>query len=72
MHFELFLYFCVVFLGLQGLYEFQKQTSLTLVFVGNALILFHTIDHAMWDLLLLTVMMTIAQISRIYRGALND
>lgn len=66
MSLTLFIYFCIVFLGLQGLYKFQKQTSLTLVFMGNFLILYHSIDYAMYDLLILTIMMTVAQISRIW------
>ena len=68
MHFILFVYFCIVFLGLQGLYLFSKDVSTTFVMTGNGLIILHTIDYAMWDLLILTVMMTIAQISRIWRG----
>ena len=68
MSFILFIYFCIVFIGLQGLYLFSKDVSTAFVMTGNALIILHTIDYAMWDLLILTVMMTIAQISRIWRG----
>ena len=68
MEFVLFIYFCIVFLGLQGLFLFEKDVSLALVMIGNVLILYHTFSHQMWDLLVLTVMMMIAQLSRIYRG----
>ena len=68
MEFVLFIYFCIVFLGLQGLFLFEKDVSLALVMIGNVLILYHTFAHEMWDLLLLTVIMMIAQLSRIYRG----
>ena len=68
MEFVLFIYFCIVFLGLQGLFLFEKDVSLALVMIGNILILYHTFSHQMWDLLILTVMMMIAQLSRIYRG----
>ena len=68
MDFVLYLYFCIVFLGLQALFVFEKNTSMAMVMIGNALILYHTIAHGMLDLLILTVMMMIAQLSRIYRG----
>ena len=68
MEFVLFIYFCIVFLGLQGLFLFEKDVSLALVMIGNVLILYHCIDHAMWDLLILTFMMTTAQLTRIWRG----
>ena len=68
MEFVLYLYFCIVFLGLQALFVFEKNTSMAMVMIGNLLILYHTISHGMLDLLILTVMMMIAQLSRIYRG----
>jgi hypothetical protein len=68
MDFILFLYFCIVFLGLQGLFLFERNTSIAMVMIGNILILYHSITFAMYDLLILTIMMMIAQISRIYRG----
>tara|TARA_R100001460_G_scaffold44733_1_gene81610 strand:+ start:594 stop:806 length:213 start_codon:yes stop_codon:yes gene_type:complete len=64
----LFIYFCIVFLGLQGLFLFEKETSITLILIGNFLIAYHCLNNFMWDLLILTVMMTIAQITRIWRG----
>ena len=64
----LFIYFAIVFLGLQGLFLFEKHTSLAMVMIGNFLIVYHSLDHAMWDLLILTIMMTIAQLTRIWRG----
>ena len=69
MEFILFIYFCIVFLGLQGLFLFEKDVSLSLVMIGNILIVYHSFTHQMWDLLILTLMMMIAQLSRIYRGA---
>ena len=68
MEFILFIYFCIVFVGLQGLFIFEKDVSLALVMIGNFLILYHSFDHQMWDLLILTLMMMIAQLSRIWRG----
>lgn len=64
----LFIYFCIVFLGLQAWYLFTKETSITLISIGNFLIAYHCVDNYMWDLLILTVMMTIAQLTRIWRG----
>ncbi len=68
MDFILFIYFCIVFLGLQGLFLFEKETSLTMIMIGNILIAYHCIHNGMLDLLILTIMMMIAQLSRIYRG----
>jgi len=68
MEFILFIYFCIVFLGLQGLFLFERDVSLSLVMIGNVLIVYHSFTHQMWDLLILTLMMMIAQLSRIYRG----
>ena len=68
MEFILFIYFCIVFLGLQGLFIFERDVSLSLVMIGNILIVYHSVTHTMWDLLILTLMMMIAQLSRIYRG----
>ena len=64
----LYVYFCIVFLGLQGLFLFSKETSITLILVGNFLIAYHCLDNYMLDLLILTVMMTIAQLTRMWRG----
>ena len=68
----LFVYFCIVFLGLQGLFLFEKETSITLILIGNFLIAYHCLDNYMWDLLILTVMMMFAQFTRIYMGVDND
>ena len=68
MEFILFIYFCIVFLGLQALFVFEKNTSLAMVMIGNVLITYHCITYQMWDLLILTVMMMIAQLSRVWRG----
>ena len=38
MEFILFIYFAIVFLGLQGLFLFEKHTSLAMVMIGNFLI----------------------------------
>jgi hypothetical protein len=64
----LFIYFCIVFLGLQGLYPFKKETSITLILIGNFLIAYHCLNNYLWDLLILTIMMLIAQLTRIWRG----
>ena len=68
MDFILFIYFCIVFLGLQGLFPFSKSTSIAMIMIGNFLIAYHCLNNYMWDLLILTVMMTIAQLTRIWRG----
>ena len=68
MEFILFIYFCIVFLGLQALFVFEKNTSLAMLMIGNVLIAYHCITHQMWDLLILTIMMMIAQLSRVWRG----
>jgi len=68
MEFILYIYFCIVFLGLQALFIFEKNTSIAMVMIGNSLIIYHTIAYGMLDLLILTIMMMIAQLSRIYRG----
>jgi len=68
MEFILFIYFSIVFVGLQGLFVFDKDVSLALVMIGNFLILYHSFTNQMWDLLILTLMMMVAQLSRIYRG----
>ena len=70
MEFILFIYFCIVFLGLQGLFIFERDVSLSLVMIGNVLIVYHSVTHTMWDLLILTLMMTIAQLTRIWRMGL--
>jgi uncharacterized membrane protein len=68
MDFILYIYFCIVFLGLQGLFLFERNTSIALIMTGNILIIYHSIAYTMYDLLILTLMMMIAQISRLYRG----
>jgi len=68
MDFVLYIYFCIVFLGLQGIMLFEKNTSIALIMTGNILIIYHSIFNGMIDLLILTILMMIAQISRLYRG----
>ena len=68
MDFILFIYFSIVFLGLQGLWLFERETSLTMIMIGNALIIYHSLTVGSFDLLILTIMMMIAQLSRIWRG----
>jgi|TARA_B100001094_G_scaffold316684_1_gene358205 hypothetical protein len=71
MDIELWLYFSIVFLGLQGLYRFSKSVSLTLLMVGNILILVYSFTNKEIALLILTIMMMIAQLTRIW-GEKND
>ena len=66
MDFELWLYFSIVFLGLQGLYRFRKSVALTLLMVGNVLILQYSLFNFEYELLVLTIMMMIAQLTRIW------
>jgi hypothetical protein len=65
MEIELMLYFMIVFMGLQGLYRFSDSVSLTMLTIGNILILQHSFFGYDWELLLLTAMMMIAQLTRI-------
>ena len=59
-------YFLMVFLGLQQLYKFDRKTNNTLVFFGNILIVEWCILNKELSLLILTVLMMIAQLSRLY------
>jgi len=68
MDFVLFLYFFIVFVGLQGLFLFERNSSVVMVMIGNMLILYHSATNFMWELFILTILMMIAQISRIWRG----
>ncbi len=68
MDIELALYFVIVFLGLQGLYRFSKNVSLTMLTIGNILILQYSFINYEWELLILTVMMMIAQLTRVIWG----
>ena len=68
MDFELWLYFAIVFMGLQGLYRFSKSDSLTMLTIGNILILWYSFSNSELELLILTVMMMTAQITRIFWG----
>ena len=65
MEIELAIYFAIVFMGLQGLYRFDKSVSLTLLMVGNVLILQYSFFNYELELLMLTVLMMIAQLTRI-------
>jgi len=65
MEIELAIYFAIVFMGLQGLYRFDKSVSLTLLTIGNILILQHSYFGYDFELLVLTIMMMIAQLTRI-------
>lgn len=71
MDFELWLYFSIVFLGLQGLYRFSKSVALTLLMVGNILILQYSLFNYEYELLVLTIMMMVAQLTRIW-GERNE
>lgn len=68
MEIELAIYFVIVFLGLQGLYKFSKNVSLTMLTIGNILILQYSFIHYEWELLILTIMMMIAQLTRVIWG----
>jgi len=65
MELELALYFLIVFMGLQGLYRFSESVSLALLTTGNLLILVYSFTNKEWALLLLTVMMMVAQLTRV-------
>ena len=71
MDIELWLYFSIVFLGLQGLYRFSKSVALTLLMIGNILILQYSLFNYEHELLVLTIMMMIAQLTRIW-GERNE
>ena len=68
MQIELWIYFVIVFLGLQGIYQFSKNVSLTMLAIGNILILQHSFVNYEFELLVLTVLMMIAQLTRIFWG----
>ena len=55
-------------MGLQGLYRFSKSVSLTMLTIGNILILWYSFSNSELELLILTVMMMTAQITRIFWG----
>jgi len=68
MAIELWIYFVIVFLGLQGIYQFSKSVSLTMLAIGNILILQHSFVNYEFELLVLTILMMIAQLTRIFWG----
>jgi len=68
MEIELWIYFVIVFLGLQGIYQFSKNVSLTMLMIGNILILQHSFVNYEFELLVLTILMMIAQLTRIFWG----
>ena len=68
MEIELAIYFVIVFLGLQGLYKFSKNVSLTMLTIGNILIFQHSYFGYDFELLVLTIMMMIAQLTRVVWG----
>ena len=66
MDIYLITYFVVVFLGLQQLYKLDRKTNNTLVLFGNILIIEWCIINKELALLILTVLMMTAQLSRLY------
>lgn len=66
MDIYLITYFVMVFLGLQQLYKFDRKTNNALVFFGNILIIEWCIINKELSLLILTVLMMTAQLSRLY------
>ena len=66
MDIYLITYFVMVFLGLQQLYKLDRKTNNTLVLFGNILILEWCIINKELSLLILTVLMMVAQLSRLY------
>jgi hypothetical protein len=68
MEIELAIYFGIVFLGLQGLYQFSKKVSMTMLYIGNILILQYSFANFDFELLVLTLLMMTAQITRVLWG----
>lgn len=66
MDIYLITYFLMVFLGLQQLYQLDRKTNNALVFFGNILIIEWCIINQELSLLILTVLMMTAQLSRLY------
>ena len=66
MDIYLITYFVMVFLGLQQLYKLDRKTNNTLVLFCNILILEWCIINKELSLLILTVLMMVAQLSRLY------
>ena len=66
MDIYLITYFVMVFLGLHQLYKLDRKTNNTLVLFGNILIIEWCIINKELALLILTVLMMTAQLSRLY------
>ena len=66
MDIYLITYFVMVYLGLQQLYKLDRKTNNTLVLFGNILIIEWCIINKELALLILTVLMMTAQLSRLY------
>ena len=66
MDIYLITYFVMVFLGLQQLYKLDRKTNNALVLFGNILIIEWCIINKELALLILTVLMMTAQLSRLY------
>jgi len=70
MNMDIFIatYFLMIFLGLQQFYKFDYHTNTTLVLFGNILILEWCLINHSYTLLALTIIMMLAQLSRIYNA----
>ena len=68
MDIELWLYFGIVFLGLQGFYKFSKNVCITMLTIGNILIIQYSFSNFEFELLMLTLLMMTAQLTRIIWG----
>ena len=66
MDIYLITYFVMVFLGLQQLYKLDRKTNNTLLLFPNILIIEWCIINKELALLILTVLMIVAQLSRLY------
>ena len=71
MDIYLITYFVMVFLGLQQLYKFDRKTNNALVLFGNILIIEWCIINKELALLILTVLMMTAQLSRLYLSLIH-
>ena len=61
-------YFIMVFLGLQQFYKFDRHTNNALVLFGNILIIEWCFVNSNIVLLCLTIIMMLAQLSRLYNA----
>lgn len=56
---------CIIFLGLQGIRPLRRDTALAFLGIGNFNMLIWSAGNHNWELFLITVLMMIAQLTRV-------